>query len=416
MPKLFLSFSSSLPAKFSENRGDLIVDFSGSLPSNSKVVKAWDVMRHSHQLASVAERLCKQKNLPLDYVVAKIYLHEVKKQPCFSGFKTSFNMAPPLLAAASKSYVAYLILKVFWLLYEGLITPKTPSPKYARVGNSEYVSFDKRLNLPNLQFTAKPAGEVAEIWGGMHSEKGANKFAALIQDGFLPSNNALIAEKFKLAGRELIVRSLLDETLAKNVGIRTRIDSRFFLSLPSMLAPTKADFSSVLVALNHVGFWSPEIYLGSTWDVLRWGAEYARLNPSLVVTLRMHPTHNSWFHEGKSAEREYLTYIEKLKLDNLKISSSKTRSLGEDFMASDFVISEYSDVCLQAISAGKPAAYLSFPPKRDLSEAYFNLEFPKIMANDFYISHHSVSKSLNSFLANWQKTVDSVHMDISEDI
>lgn len=395
-----------------------VIDFTGLLEieSGAKLIIASNSISPQHLNAKVPERISDRFRVPLDYAVARYIIHTIRKQIHSRSVKLVWRSAPPLLQIASKGFIPYVIVAgfVFFgsylkrelnrhkiLLHEldGLLIESV-------TGKSSRLTPDFG-ELPTSNRTSKNNWNGIKL-AGLHSDGQQDEYGALIQDGFLPSNNSLSSEKSRLKSRALFVRSALDLEIARKAGINAKVDKNFLIRLPERVDFEKKISSKALVCLNHVGFWTPDTYLGSTWEVLKWSAYFAKTNPDIVVSIRPHPGAKHIFHEGKRLQHHYADYVSSLNLKNLRLIPSNSTQLIEDFEANDLVLSEYSDTVLMAVKSKKLAAFLIPVDRPSQVQAFVDMGFPSVLTREFSISTKNLNIQLNNFLENWNATYENL--------
>lgn len=146
-----------------------------------------------------------------------------------------------------------------------------------------------------------------------------------------------------------------------------------FIEVPAMSPPAYTLMrGTVLLALNHAGDWSSLINRSDTDVLVEVFCEMAARFPALTFVVRPHPTMSTEAHEGERSRERLVSFVTSASLPNLRISSS---SLEEDLMSCDAVVSEYSQVLIDALLAGKLGLIANLTGRRSFMCDYEGLGF-----------------------------------------
>ncbi|MEM9693217.1 MAG: methyltransferase domain-containing protein [Myxococcota bacterium] len=147
---------------------------------------------------------------------------------------------------------------------------------------------------------------------------------------------------------------------------------------PVRFLPPKVTWTAnptVLVALNHAGDWSALIHRSDTDRLVMASVALARAVPDANVVIRPHPTMIHPDHEGSQSRERIEAYVIAQGLPNLTVSDL---SLEEDFARGDIVISEYSQVLIDAVAQGRLGLCVNLTGRRSFLEAYEDLGLPHV--------------------------------------
>lgn len=133
--------------------------------------------------------------------------------------------------------------------------------------------------------------------------------------------------------------------------------------------------TQVLLALNHAGDWSPFIHRSDTDMLVEAVLEMASREPWLCVRVRPHPTMNHSEHEGRSSIERLRRHVQGHGKENLEFSIG---SLDEDLQWADVVVSEYSQVLIDAWRLGMPGISFNPTDRRSFVQEYADLGFSQV--------------------------------------
>ncbi len=129
---------------------------------------------------------------------------------------------------------------------------------------------------------------------------------------------------------------------------------------------------NVLLVLNHAGDWSALINRSDTDILIEAIVALAKVFKHFNFIIRLHPTMAQPEHEGIYSVVRIKRYLEYQKITNLSISNL---SLAQDLQRADLYISEYSQVLLDAIQAGKLGTIANLTRRRSFMQEYEALGF-----------------------------------------
>jgi hypothetical protein len=136
--------------------------------------------------------------------------------------------------------------------------------------------------------------------------------------------------------------------------------------------PLSRPLKTVLLALNHAGDWTSLINRSDTDVLLEAFADIASRFPGLDFIVRPHPTMATPAHEGVHALERLRGYIGWRKISNLCLSAYP---LERDLQRGDIFVSEYSQVLIDALQAGKLGILANLTSRRSFMENYEALGF-----------------------------------------
>lgn len=138
------------------------------------------------------------------------------------------------------------------------------------------------------------------------------------------------------------------------------------------VAPDPSRRLRVLFALNHAGDWTALINRSDTDRLVIAAAEVAKRFPSMEIVVRPHPTMVHFAHEGDNSRTRIVDFIEDLGAENCSVSNN---ALDDDIRQADVVISEYSQVLIDSLLAGKLGVIVNLTKRRSFMQAYEQLGF-----------------------------------------
>ena len=122
---------------------------------------------------------------------------------------------------------------------------------------------------------------------------------------------------------------------------------------------------NICLILNHAGDWSAIIDRSDTDLAVMAFAAAAAKAPQFNFRIRLHPTMAMLEHEGVNSCERIIRWIKNLNLPNMELSTS---TLDEDITWTDCCISEYSNVLVDCMKAGKTCIALNTTNRRNLLE------------------------------------------------
>ena len=131
--------------------------------------------------------------------------------------------------------------------------------------------------------------------------------------------------------------------------------------------------SNLLLAMNHAGDWTPFIHRSDTDRLVLEFIRMAEANPRLNFRIRPHPTMVHPSHEGTGSLDRIRKEIKHSALSNLEIS---TETLDEDLSWAGVVISEYSQVLIDAWRSGQLGIVFNPTGRRSFMKEFEELGFP----------------------------------------
>lgn len=131
----------------------------------------------------------------------------------------------------------------------------------------------------------------------------------------------------------------------------------------------------ILLALNHAGDWSPFIHRSDTDWLVQEALGIASQEPDILLRVRPHPTMSHSEHEGAGSLERLKALV---KLEGSEGVQFTTGPLEDDLAWADVVVSEYSQVLIDAWRSGKLG--ISFNPtgRRSFVQEYADLGFAQV--------------------------------------
>lgn len=285
------------------------------------------------------------------------------------------------LTAVSKAGVCYLFVTPFRrvTLADGASVREAPLPAdfpWQCIRNP----LQAKATLDAIAETLLPVGAVAKLASTVH---GFRSWAAnlgqpinIIVDGFHPPNYSRSYIDYYPANAIFLAREPISAAWFSKFGWRTIIE-------PDILKPLRFQppqlFAGhplrILVALNHAGDWSALIHRSDTDRLVEAAGGLAAAYPNVKVRVRPHPSMTHTEHEGPQARTRIVNHLASRDLPTLTVSAS---SLDDDLDWADLVISEYSQVLIDAWSLGKLGIAVNLSGRRSYMEVYEALGFPAV--------------------------------------
>lgn len=150
----------------------------------------------------------------------------------------------------------------------------------------------------------------------------------------------------------------------------------------------------VLLALNHAGDWTALINRDDTDILVKAFCELAESFPRLEFVVRGHPTMAEPSHEGVGSYTRLKRYVTGLQLPNLCWSALDAE---HDLDRADLVVSEYSNMLLQAWRAGICGIAVNLTRRRSFMESFGSLGFPHVS------SFNALFDEIQTFLSEPQQ-------------
>lgn len=148
----------------------------------------------------------------------------------------------------------------------------------------------------------------------------------------------------------------------------------FVLAEP-MREPLPMRVRGVLLALNHAGDWTSLINRSDTDALVDAFCAVAEKLPEVEFVVRPHPTMDDPAHEGAGSKERLLRRVECAGLHNLRVSRD---SLEDDLAANEVVVSEYSQVLIDAYRQGKLGLIVNVTGRRSFMSDYESLGFASV--------------------------------------
>lgn len=183
---------------------------------------------------------------------------------------------------------------------------------------------------------------------------------------------------------KFVVRDMFGEAWFKMYG-KTTLPPPPFMAPSLMTSPDhhpSTPLKRVLLALNHAGDWTALINRSDTDLLIEAFCQTAQAFPSIHFVVRLHPTMDEVEHEGVHSSRRIKAFIRDTNLVNLKASQV---SLSTDLESADLVISEYSQVLLDAFQMGKLGLIANLTGRRSFMEDYEILGFSSVNSKETLI-------------------------------
>lgn len=177
----------------------------------------------------------------------------------------------------------------------------------------------------------------------------------------------------------------------------------------------------ILLALNHAGDWSPFIHRSDTDWLVQETLGIASRESGILLRVRPHPTMRHSEHEGAGSLERLRGLV---KLEGSEGVQFSTGSLEEDLAWADVVVSEYSQVLIDAWKTGKLG--ISFNPtgRRSFLQEYADLGFTQVddasaLANrlkDLHCLQESQNRAVvayNTIMAAWRSSPADIQTDVA---
>lgn len=199
-----------------------------------------------------------------------------------------------------------------------------------------------------------------------------NACVLIMQDGHLPSN---YTKGLLLLYRESDVAVPSNPFAEKWYQTFDRKIQRLaFFRDPQFAVPvTPPHIRRVLVALNHAGDWTPMIHRSDTDRFALAALELAEAHPEIQFSLRPHPGMATVEHEGVNSFERLRNFVERSEPDNFTFSYA---DLDEELASCDVVISEYSQVLIDAWTKGLLGVSLNITHRESYLADYEDLGMP----------------------------------------
>jgi hypothetical protein len=193
-------------------------------------------------------------------------------------------------------------------------------------------------------------------------------------DGFHPSNYPR-SYFDQYAGASFVTSDPLSCEWFTRHGGTVRAAPTFIATKPMQPPAGVKAVRAVLLALNHAGDWSALINRSDTDALVAALCAAARLFPDVQFVVRPHPTMTHAAHEGEGSRKRLERHVGLQGLSNLAVSQ---RSLADDLSGSDIVISEYSQVLIDAYSQGKLGLIANLTRRRSFMADFEQLGFAAV--------------------------------------
>jgi len=233
----------------------------------------------------------------------------------------------------------------------------------------------------------------------------------ILQDGHLPRDYTKSALACYPLSDRLVPSNPFSEKWIRDGKLQPKIIADF--SDPNFALPVikSQNHRNVLLALNHAGDWSPFIHRSDTDRIIVEFIELAAKNPDIQFRIRPHPTMVHPSHEGPGSLERIANEVDNAGLQNLNNSNS---GLQEDLDWAGVVISEYSQVLLDAWRLGKLGIIFNPTGRRSFLREYEELGFPSTRSafelaqmirqpEDLRNQQHLASSRYNSTMDTWRR-------------
>jgi len=317
---------------------------------------------------------------------------------------------PPVLTVISKDGAAYLLVTPFRRveLADGVVIRSASlPPDLAR--RSSRTPAEARQALYAAAQALTPDADAAVVTTTVHefrswiAQLGDPIF--IIIDGYHPPNYSRSYIDFFPKDAVILAREPLSAAWFSRFGWRTVMEPDPLRPL-RFSAPVLDDRARlrVLVALNHAGDWSALIHRSDTDRLVEAAGDLAAALPEIDVRVRPHPTMAVPEHEGSGSRARLNRHLEGRALPNLQVS---TGTLAEDLRWSTLVLSEYSQVLIDAWAMGKPGVVVNLTGRRSYLRTYEELGFASVATPSALIETvRTVAQAPEAFLARQAAAAD----------
>ncbi len=195
-------------------------------------------------------------------------------------------------------------------------------------------------------------------------------------DGHHPSNYPRTYIDMYTQGR-FVVRNMIAETWFRKHGKEAIKPPSFMDSAQMVHVRTNVvrSLNHILLALNHAGDWSALINRSDTDLLVEAFSRLAQSFPDIQFTVRPHPTMATFEHEGKNAINRIHTFVRETGFPNLIVSEN---ALSADLQKTQLVLSEYSQVLIDAYHRGNLGLVVNLTGRRSFMQDYEAYGFPAV--------------------------------------
>lgn len=224
----------------------------------------------------------------------------------------------------------------------------------------------------------------------------------IVVDGHHPSNYSYsYIHLYKNTFNPIVPDSFINELYFRNNGCRT-INHNNFLQ-PFLLKDfSEAKPINCLVAMNHAGDWSSLINRSDTDEFILRLLEIAKKVPHVNFNLRLHPTMNTFLHEGVQSKKRIELLVDGSNLPNLKVSKG---TLDQDMSSADFILSEYSQVLIDGWGKGILGVGFNPTKRRSYMYDYENIGFTTFTKEEDLIALFSSDEKWQGFITKQRAAV-----------
>lgn len=194
----------------------------------------------------------------------------------------------------------------------------------------------------------------------------------IFQDGHFPSNysGGLLWEYE--SHHTFVPSNPFAEKWLMNCGRQTLKLHGFCDPLMQKAIVQSEKIQNVLFALNHAGDWSALINRSDTCLLVQAVKSLAVSAQHLCIRIRPHPTMSHPSHEGADSYHRIVDEVNSWDIDSVRISSE---SMEADLAWADVVVSEYSQVLIDAWYSGKLGLIFNPTHRRSFMSDYENMGF-----------------------------------------
>jgi hypothetical protein len=192
-------------------------------------------------------------------------------------------------------------------------------------------------------------------------------------DGYHPTNYPR-SYLTGLAGRTLVPRDMFDRDWFRSHGLATRPPFPFLRREYMQRVSHERPVRKVLLALNHAGDWTAQVNRSDTDRLVEAFAACAREHPSLRFRVRPHPTMIHPRHEGIASIERIANFLAAFEVP---VELSRI-TLQQDLADADLVVSEYSNVLIEAWKRGTLGIVANLSGRRDFMHSYSQLGFASV--------------------------------------
>lgn len=248
----------------------------------------------------------------------------------------------------------------------------------------------------------------------IHDYKELNYPNFVLQDGHYPSNYSA-GHLWEYQRKNVFIPSNpFAEQWFISCGLKSMKISGFNDPLMKPTALSNSLIKNVLFAMGHAGDWSALISRSNTCRLILAVKDLANSNQELCIKVRFHPTMTNPEHDGIGSFIRLKEEIDSWGLSHVSVSFG---NLQADLDWADVVISEYSQVMIDAWVVGKLGIILNLTGRRSFMKDYENLGFINVNSITDLINklrldpyqlvfvHNQAVNNYNLIIKNWSESL-----------